>query len=130
MNINLIQQTIDGSINATLKFPQIVGLLLDEGIESYHVDVVRNENRYYKANGESHLAKIDLPHIRPVEQFSAEKVSAAIRKVQAGNSNYQEFMDSIAQAGCVYYIAYLTGKKVVYLGRMGESHIEHFPQPK
>jgi hypothetical protein len=31
-------------------------------------------------------------------------------------------------AGTVYYIAYLTGKQVIYFGRKGEFHIEKFPQ--
>ena len=130
MNITLIKQTIEGSINATMIFPQIAGLLLEEGIESYHVDIVLSENRYYKPCGESHVAKIELPHSHPAENFSAEQVNAAVRKVQAGNSNYKNFMKEITDAGCVFYIAYLTGKKVIYFGRKGEMHVELFPQTK
>jgi hypothetical protein len=39
-------------------------------------------------------------------------------------------MKEITEAGCVYYIAYLSGKKVIYFGRKGEMHVELFPQPK
>lgn len=130
MNTNLIQQTIEGSINSTMIFPQIVVLLIEEGIESYHVDIIRNENRYYKPCGDSHTAKVELTHDQPAEDFSAEQVNAAVRKVQAGKSNYKSFMKEITEAGCVYYIAYLSGKKVIYFGRKGEMHVELFPQAK
>lgn len=130
MNTALIQKTIEGSLDATMIFPQIVGLLIEEGIESYHVDIIRSENRYYKPCGESHVAKVDLIHSQPAEDFSADQVNAAVRKVQSGNSNYKNFMKEITEAGCVYYIAYLSGKKVIYFGRKGEMHVELFPQPK
>lgn len=130
MNPALIQKTIEASLNSTMIFPQIVGLLIEEGIESYHVDLVRNENRYYKPNGESHVAEVKLQHSQARENFSAEQVNAAVRKVQAGNSNYKNFMQEISDAGCVYYITYLAGKKVIYFGRKGEMHVEHFPQAK
>jgi hypothetical protein len=32
------------------------------------------------------------------------------------------------EAGTVYYIAYLEGKRVMYIGREGDFHVEHFPK--
>ncbi|BDA77358.1 hypothetical protein LPTSP3_g02880 [Leptospira kobayashii] len=128
MNIQKIKETVDLSLEGKITFPQIVGILLKENIESYHVDFVRAENRYYTAQGENHLEPV--PHQFPsaAKEFSAEAVSATIKKVQAGKINYREFIDEVTSAGCIYYIAYLSGKRVIYFGREGEFHIEHFPK--
>jgi hypothetical protein len=34
------------------------------------------------------------------------------------------------KAGCSHYEVFITGKKVIYLGRDGGQHVELFPQPK
>jgi uncharacterized protein YbcV (DUF1398 family) len=120
---------IQESLNGTMTFPQVVGKLLEQGVESYHVDLTRSENRYYDAGGES--AVIEVPHRTHLAaaDFSPEGVHAAIRKSQAGEIKYPRFLEEISQAGCVYYIAYLAGKQVIYFGRKGEMHVEKFPQP-
>jgi hypothetical protein len=33
-------------------------------------------------------------------------------------------------AGVIVYWAFLTGRKVIYIGRKGELHIEEFPNAK
>lgn len=121
---NTLQQTLDGKIN----FPQVVGTLLNEGLESYHVDLIRSEYRYYNPQGESYVELIHTEMHNPNKTFSVDEVKAAIKASQAGQIKYKEFIDRVLNAGCVYYITYLTGKKVVYFGRNGESHTEHFPK--
>ena len=59
-----------------------------------------------------------------------DKVKATIKKIQAGEINYNTFSEEIIQAGCCFYIAYLSGRRVIYFGREGEFHIEHFPGAK
>ncbi|MDF3822322.1 DUF1398 family protein [Leptospira sp. 96542] len=128
MNAEKIKETIHSSLSGKMTFPQIVGLLIQENIESYHVDFVMAENRYYSINGETHVESV--PHKFPIaaKEFSASSVSDIIKKVQAGKINYQQFIDEVAAAGCIYYIAYLSGKRVIYFGREGDFHIEHFPK--
>ncbi|WP_411823962.1 DUF1398 family protein [Leptospira sp. 'Mane'] len=128
MNIETIKETVNLSLGGKITFPQVVGMLLKEGIESYHVDFVRAENRYYTASGEIYLESV--PHKFPIaaKEFSASSVSAIIKKVQAGKINYQEFIEEVMAAGCIYYIAYLAGKRVIYFGREGDFHVEHFPK--
>lgn len=130
MNSNIIRECIDGSHNGTMTFPQVIGKLMNEGIEAYHVDLVRWENRYYTATGESCV--MDTPHQQrqAAQAFSSEGVIAAVRNIQAGNINYLQFLEQILAAGTVYYIAYIAGKRVIYLGRHGDLHIEYFPQAK
>lgn len=128
MNPSTVRKTIQDSLSGQITFPQIVGILMNEGIESYHVDLLRSENRYYPRSGESLVEKVDLPHSPAAQEFSAAQVEAAVRGAQAGRLKYPEFVTAILNAGCVYYIAYLDGKKVSYFGRKGEAHVENFPQ--
>lgn len=127
MNKAAIKSTIDKSLSGAAKFPDVVGALLAEGVESYHVDLVRSENRYYAADGESHVENVPFEHPRAAAEFSAEKVQAAVKKAQAGQIDYPQFLREILAAGTVHYVAYLAGKRVVYCGRNGDSHTEFFP---
>ena len=47
MNTNKIKETIQLTLEGKITFPQVVGALIKEGIESYHIDYVRSENTYY-----------------------------------------------------------------------------------
>ncbi len=128
MDRKILNETIECSISGKIKFPQIVGMLIDQGIESYHVDLIRAENRYYNASGESQV--LAIPHKMPeaAEKFVATSVQASIKRSQQGVINYTSFIEEITKAGCVYYIAYLKGERVIYFGREGDFHVEHFPQ--
>jgi len=130
MNTNKIKETIDLTLEGKITFPQVVGILIGEGVESYHVDYVRSENTYYLPNGESHREAVPHKFQSPAREFLADKVKATIKRIQAGEINYNTFSEEIIQAGCVYYIAYLSGKRVIYFGREGDFHIEHFPGAK
>lgn len=127
MNANVIRETIQKSLTGTAKFPEIVGSLIQEGVESYHVDLLRLENRYYSTKGETQLESLPLPSKAAAKTFSASLVKDAVRKSQAGQIDYKQFIDEILDAGTVGYTAYLSGKKVIYFGREGDFHIEHFP---
>ncbi|WP_141734473.1 DUF1398 family protein [Oligoflexus tunisiensis] len=127
MNISTLKEVIQGSWSNTLRFPEVVGKLMAEGVESYHVDLVRAENRYYTASGQHHVESVPFPHPTAAQEFSAEKVAAAVRSSQAGEITYPQFLQRIMDAGTVYYIACLAGRRVIYLGRKGDCHVEHFP---
>lgn len=130
MNPELFQEVIQGAFDNTLSFPQVVGRLLNAGVDSYHVDLIRAENRYYFGSDETFVSTVPFEHPKAAGPFSAEKVAGAVKAIQQGKINYKEFVDQIMAAGTVYYIAYLTGKQVIYFGRKGEFHIEKFPQAR
>ncbi len=130
MNISAIQNVAQQSLAGTIIFPKVVATLIAEGVESYHADLVRSENRYYATTGQTHVEKLSLDHPQAAQEFSAAQVESAIRESQAGGISYQEFLHKILAAGTVYYIVYLSGKKVIYFGREGNFHVEPFPQPK
>lgn len=127
MNTKLLHEVAHNSYNNTISFPEVVQALSKEGVESYHVDLVRNEYRYYLPNGESHVEKLEHTYPQAAMKFSADAVEANVRAIQSGHISYQEFIKKIMEAGCVYYITYLSGRKVVYFGRDGAKHVEHFP---
>ena len=130
MNPELFKDVIQGAFDNTLSFPEVVGRLLKAGVASYHVDLIRAENRYYFESDETHVSTVPFQHPKAAELFSAEKVAGAVKAIQQGKINYQQFVDQIMAAGTVYYIAYLTGKQVIYFGRKGEFHTEKFPQAR
>jgi uncharacterized protein YbcV (DUF1398 family) len=133
MNENTLAVIHECSVRSnegTLTFPEVVGKLIAIGVESYHVDFYRNEKTFYFPTGASHLEPDSLilsaNDIAPT--FSAEGVQQAVKTIQRGEINYREFLRQIMQAGCSGYFAYLTGKRVMYMGRSGDNHVEYFPQ--
>ena len=128
MDRKVLNETIEYSISGKIKFPQIVGMLIEQGVESYHVDLVRAENRFYNSSGESHV--LTIPHKMPkaATNFVAASVQASIKRSQQGVINYTSFIEEVTKAGCVYYIAYLKGERVIYFGREGDFHVEYFPK--
>jgi len=111
-------------------FGQIVGRLRAAGIERYHADLRRAEKIYYMPDGASLAVPADPVEVPFAEAFSAAGVDAAVRAIQAGAIRYKEFCDRIAAAGCVGYFVSLAGRRAVYYGRSGESHVELFPAAK
>jgi uncharacterized protein YbcV (DUF1398 family) len=130
MNIEqvlLIQGCVRGSLTSEMNFPQIVGRLASAGIERYHADYSRQENTYYLACGASLVVTVPHePHTTGAE-FSTSDVQAAIGQSQREEHTYVDFVRKTMIAGCVGYIVQITGRKVIYMGRKGEMHIEHFP---
>ena len=68
------------------------------------------------------------PRATPVAaDFDAAAIAAIIRRVQQGALRYPEFCAEVMRAGCAGYLVSLPGRRAVYFGRTGETHVEHFP---
>ena len=130
MNIDALRETLAQSQAGIIAFPDVVRVLAAEGVESYHVDLVRHEDTFYAHSGATHVEKMDFPPTHISEELSAPDVVSAIRDAQAGRIRYPEFLDRIMTAGIKDYVAYLSGQKVIYFGRKGDFHVEDFPKPK
>lgn len=116
-----------GSLLGEMTFPQVVGRLIEIGVERYHTDYCRQETTYYTTGGESTV--VDTPfgkHPIPTE-FSAVAVEAAVRQSQRNEHNYLDFVRKTAAAGCVGYFVQIAGRRAMYFGRGGEVHLELFP---
>jgi uncharacterized protein YbcV (DUF1398 family) len=127
VNPAIIQELIGKALAKENNFREILETLGKEGVESYHVDFLRNELRYYATSGESFVTSAPLHHSGVAAEFSAEKLERINQKVQAGQAWYPDFVEEGTAAGCAYYIVYLNGKKVRYFGRDGGEHVQHFP---
>jgi uncharacterized protein YbcV (DUF1398 family) len=111
-------------------FPVIVGKLTAAGVERYHADLVRSEKTFYLPNGESETVSNEAVNVTPAMSFSATGVEAAVRAIQAGAIAYKAFCERVLAAGCVGYHVSITGRRAVYYGRSGDSHVEWFPDQK
>ncbi len=127
MNKTVIQEVIDKALAGKITFPEVVATLMREDVESYHVDFLRNEFRCYAKNGESFVTSVALVHDGVAGEFSAEALERINKRVQAGQASHADFVREGAVAGCAYYIVYIYGQRVRYLGRDGDEYIQYFP---
>jgi uncharacterized protein YbcV (DUF1398 family) len=130
MNETLLKEIPQRALAKAITFPQILAALAQEGVESYHVDFLRNEYRFYGRDGETLVIDVPLVHDEVAAEFSAERLERINQKVQAGQAWYPDFVREGAAAGCAYYIVYLGGRKVRYFGRNGDEYIQHIPNPR
>lgn len=130
MNTDAMHEALEGSEQGRLVFPQVIGALMEAGVESYYADLVRREYTYYMPDGEAHVEHGVLPKATVAEEFSKEGIVAAIRGAQSDTVRYPEFVRMATAAGAAGYHVFLTGRCAVYFGRKGELHIEEFPGSK
>jgi uncharacterized protein YbcV (DUF1398 family) len=118
------------SDEGNVPFGETVKKLAAAGVERYHADLVRAEKTYYLPSGESEIVPNDAIAVTPATDFAAPGVEAAVRAVQADTIKYKEFCARVMASGCVGYHVSIAGKRVVYYGRTGDSHVEWFPGAK
>lgn len=123
----VMQDCARGALTGELTFPEIVGRLAAIGVERYHADYTRQEITYYQTEGASLVVTVPHPSHTTAIEFSASAVEAAVRQSQRNEHTYLEFIRKTMAAGCVGYFVQITGRRAIYFGRNGESHVEHFP---
>ena len=118
-----------GAESGTMTFGQIVGALEAAGFEGYQVDLRAGTAAYYLPSGESLSLAAARPAVADAPRFDRDAVVEAIRSAQRGDPGYSYlgFCATVARAGCVGYLVSFPGRRVVYVGRTGETHTEHFP---
>lgn len=123
------QACLRGAESNGMTFPQIVRALIDVGFESYAIDFRRATATYYVTEGGS----LQLPThqvAKPIaEALDSVVLQSAIREAQqlVPGYTYLGFCEKAASAGCAGYIVSFLGRRAVYFGRTGETHVEHFP---
>jgi len=128
--VAIAQKCIDGAYDDSLSFPEAVRLLIEAGFEGYSIDYRSNTRTYYAPDGSS-LVLDNPPHNDPVSAaFDKDGVAASIKWAQSGapDYNYVAFNRRVTAHGCAGYLVSFLGRRVVYYGRTGELHVEHFPQ--
>lgn len=123
---DVVRECATGSHAGTLNFATVVQKLAQAGIEQYHADFLRAETTYYLPDGDSHVVELSVPASPIADEFSGDAVASAVKAAQGGLP-YREFLQRSFEAGCTGYIVSIAGKRVIYLGRRGDMHIEYFP---
>lgn len=127
---SVAEKCMNAAYDGSISFPEIVGTLIENGFESYHVDYLRNSTTYYLADGEGFELTAPQNDTPVAKEFDVLSIQSAIRDAQqkVEGYTYKGFCDKVMAAGCVGYIVSFLGRRVVYFGRTAEMHIEHFPQ--
>jgi uncharacterized protein YbcV (DUF1398 family) len=124
---HVLQACVQGALSGELTFPDIVERLAEIGVERYHADYSRQEITYYLPEGDSLVVAAPHPSHATAAEFSPPAVEAAVRQSQRNEHTYLDFIRKTMAAGCVGYFVQIAGRRVIYFGRNGESHVEHFP---
>lgn len=111
-------EKINEVYSSTKIYPELVTKLIALGVESYTVDVTTDVALYRFPNGQTVVKHSDNAYRVPDLHFSADAVKEAIRIHQLGQTDYERFMQDIADAGVRFYEATLTGerRRVAYIG--------------
>lgn len=128
MNTQVMHDALQGSSEGKLTFPEVIGMLVGAGVESYCVDFVSRMDTFYMPDGRTHVERVTLPGAPIAAEFAGADVKATIRDAQADRIRYPEIVNRLRDAGVAGYRVFLTGRKVIYFGRKGELHIEEFPR--
>jgi uncharacterized protein YbcV (DUF1398 family) len=126
----IAEACLHGAESNRMSFPEIVGKLMQAGFESYSIDFRRATATYYLPDGES----VVLPthrHRTPIaDTLNVATLQAAIKEAQqsAPDYTYLGFCEKVMTSGCAGYVVSFSGRRAVYYGRTGETHVEHFPQ--
>ena len=129
--IATIRHCHEGAEADKMTFPQILQALNDAGIEGYIVDYRRSTKTCYQPDGESLELGFTPLGVDIAAAFDAAAVKAAILEAQthAPGYSYRGFCAKAKAAGCAGYLVSLPGRRVVYFGRTGDTHVELFPAP-
>jgi uncharacterized protein YbcV (DUF1398 family) len=131
MNADVIKKMTEVTLSGAMPFPEIVGNLINESVEYYHVDYAARLFTFYSANGGvvvAPLAYEDLPEI--ASDFDLAELRAAILDSQQHGQKFRQFCIRAMRSGVQSYFVFLRGQRVVYIGRQGDQHTEWFPGAK
>jgi hypothetical protein len=126
----IAKQCLAAAYDGSRSFPEIVGALIDAQFEGYLVDYRAGVQTCYGPAGEH--AVLAMPHLSGAvaADFDAEAVAALVRWAQANEADYNfaAFCERVTASGCAGYLVSFGGRRVIYFGRSGELHVEHFPR--
>jgi uncharacterized protein YbcV (DUF1398 family) len=131
MNANIISQLGQATVTGAIPFPEIVGKLIAEGVEYYHVDYASLQFYFYGSEGGVVVVPLILGTLQPIAPLlDKAALRAAIVDSQQNGQKFKDFSRRATKAGVAGYFAFLSGKRVTYFGRQGDQHVEWFPGAK
>lgn len=133
MDANVVSSLAKATLDGSMPFPKIVGKLIAEGVEYYHVDYATSSFTFYSASGSAVTASLPFEKLPLIaEDFDVTALKAAILDSQQHGQKFRAFCERAIRAGVQGYFSFLRGQRVTYLGRQGDQHVEWFPgaQPR
>lgn len=131
MNANILNQLGQATVTGAMSFPEIVGKLIAEGVEYYHVDYASLQFHFYGVEGGVVVVPLLFGTLRPIAPLlDKAALRAAIVDSQENNQKFEDFSRRATEAGVAGYFAFLAGKRIAYFGRQGDQHVEWFPGAK
>ena len=131
MKSEVVAEAARATLNGSMAFAEIVGRLIETGVEYYHVDYVALQKSFYSATGEMIKTPITYENLPSIAaDFDVDALKADILDSQQNGQLYKDFTKRAMSAGVQGYMAFLRGKRVTYWGRGGDSHTEWFPGAK
>ncbi len=131
MNTDLVTTAARATLAGGTPFSQIVAMLVEAGVEFYHVDYITLRKSFYSGTGAVVTTAIPYENLPSVAaDFDAPALRANILDSQQKNQPYRDFSIRAMQAGVQGYFAFLRGQRVTYFGRQGDQHTEWFPGAK
>lgn len=128
MNANEVSLLAKATLDGSIPFPEIVGKLIANGTEYYHVDYALSTLSFYSTSGAAVIAPITFENSPCIsEHLDVAALKAAIVDSQQHGQKFRDFCRRAALAGVQGYTVYLRGKRVIYSGRQGDQHTEWFP---
>ncbi len=118
-----------GAYSGRMTFPEIVATLMAAGFDGYFVDYRSATTTYYLQDDASVVLGNEPTDGSLAAAFDAAGVAAEVRRAQenAPDYTYRGFCTRVKGHGCAGYLVSFPGRRVVYFGRTGEIHVEHFP---
>ena len=128
MNADSIRKLAQATLSGATPFPQIVGQLVAEGVEYYHVDYITLQFTFYDVGGAVVIAPLTIENLPAVaNDLNVPALREAILDSQQHGQKFSRFCERAMDAGVQGYYAFLRGQRVMYLGRNGDQHVEWFP---
>ncbi|MBA3602660.1 MAG: DUF1398 family protein [Parachlamydiaceae bacterium] len=127
MNTEVVSECSRLSDQEKIVFPEVISRLNEANIVSYYADFLAACKTYYSKTEAHVVPSLFRTEDKIAQIFSADKIAQAIQHSQLGKIRYQEFIKQIKAAGVVSYFVFIEGRKAMYFGRLGEQHIENFP---
>lgn len=129
-HIETAQASLDAAHEDKMSFPELVGTLAAAGFESYLVDYRGESQTFYRPDGDCVVLARHRVEGEVAARFDAAAIAGLVKWAQANGPDYSypAFSARAKAAGCAGYMVSFLGRRAVYFGRSGETHVEHFPQ--
>lgn len=109
-------------------FPFLAEVLRQAGVQLNVWELPSGQSTYITESGNVSMTSPVLPQdLQEIPAFEEAALITALRRDQAGESTFPEFLTATWQAGVVRYIVDLEARTCTYYGILGESYEESYP---